>query len=170
MDAGGGLDSIGRRVSLTCTIRLTSCATGRLGAERQMLAIRSIHAMVEGRTAWGCCRPSTVSCRRSARSASRGAVHIAMSSVSEMTGKSRTTSISRAVNCRRHDGSRVLGSLARACQAHTDHPAISERPRKSHAQLSSVSTSSPIVLEPAEESVRGRAQEAVTKGLANRKH
>jgi hypothetical protein len=126
---------------------LASCSTGRLGAVRNISATRSSQAIADAEGNCAGCDRSTVSCRRSARSASRGAVHIAISSVSEMTGKRRAINSSNAVNCRQREGNSSSVGQARVRHTCADHAAISESPRTSQTQLRRVSTFLAIVLE-----------------------
>ena len=142
---GGGRESTDRGRPSSNGASCAAWSSGRNESARNMDTIMSIHAMVGGSRAgagWG---PSNKSCKRRARSASRGAVHMARSSVSEITGNSRITRSKSAVNCILREGrTRSLldphvGEMAQAV--------IKARPRSSHTQLRKSSTPAQIVIE-----------------------
>ena len=72
---------------------------------------------------------------------------MAMSSVTEITGKSRISSIRIAVNCNCRDGRRPSGLHVRVRHACADHVVISDSPRTNHTQLRRISTPLAIVIE-----------------------
>ena len=71
---------------------------------------------------------------------------MAMSSVTEITGKSRISSIRIAVNCKCRDG-RPSGLHVRVRHACADHVVINDSPTTSHTQLRRISTPVAIVIE-----------------------
>ena len=92
---------------------------------------------------------------------------MAISSVSEITGKSRMTSSKSAVNCNPRDGRSLLGSQVRVRHACVSHAEISDSTRSSHTQLRRISTPLAIVIEAGFYICIETLKRAVTKGLAD---